>query len=1408
MNRLPRFLQFLHARKVLLAFVALVTMFSQSVSPVLAESDMTYRNVSFSSANQYLWNWTSREMNGVDEPAGILKASKECVIQVRSDLGLGTGNAVNVSLRSYSEILDGLIGCLTTKTAALANGRPKQFLQQVLLPSLQEMREAPTTNERNHTPGSLRVIDRDNLKKFFVGPGGGDLIDGQLPRGISPFVHAASLYAQLVEVGPGNSDIIGVYLGALAAKYGPMEELFNQTATERNIGPDLISASKEDSVYGSDGGYANWISNYALATYEASILSKITATGSVSAGNLWVNKFGWHAFDQLKTYIIDAGSMRLNSISIAGWFQFALRSHALNYPNAPTHASNANPTGPTLGLVPEWQQRMMDQFSAAATEALRDGTGGIIRIDLTHSDDGLARITNACDPGTWNDTIEGAELPIYIACLEWEKEYVNNSGTNRRHEIQYDVNNDTFFSPVQDGVPVLKIKRHPDVTRAIEALIAQARSCLNDPTGANIAQGTRCTVDSETQGGAANQDAQVEGGVERNRVIGEPEENPILNAVLGILNLILGLVIHFLLWLTAFIMSFFQSVLSYAGFTTTPFVVTMWKAIRDFVNLFFILALLAIAVANIVQYQINNYAVKTILPKLIVVVIAVNFSRLFVGLVIDAGNVVEAGVYQIAGMGPHGGGTTVACTQNSTARFSIPNDIKQGSVLCRLASGLRFEQLQQYQQHSPGDTAARSTPTLLSLFFINVVIVLIVLMMLFGFLALALTFTIRIVVLWALAITSPIYVISKIAPVGGSVAGEWQSKFFKYAFMHIKTAFFLVLAVLSAENVGSQLFANLQGTSPGVAGGSLIPAGFSSLADYLQVVFVIAMVYAAAFASAKGDYANGIIDKIAAQGSPSTLFGYAKKGLGFGLGAGYGATQMLGNRLQAASGNRLDKRIARGLGWLVASPSNVTDAAKGIYTDFKQQAEDRKKRFGLNRAVQITKLNGFGRNQTSERFAGQLANAENALVKTDKEDMNLRMSVKNINQIRIDAMKSGDRLRARAATEALAESGNLKLDDVVGDNSKNKNGSLRTIREFLLDEERRHSSREQAENLVERLENTNASKINQVYESAKGFVARTGDKNRINERVTSASADGDQTMLTGLLTAINAEGRVKDNATGLEGPGLALARMLQMLRDDGVNKPALALDADARRHFTRFVAKDGIGAYGAQFGDEKTQKEFLDLLLEATAEVDSSLSGYANYNDLQRKANAETFKAATEKMGQLAAAGKLGNKLLRDGPKGNALADRIASMRNSAFGTSITLNGDDGAAGGQVQELDTSSIAAAFEMDINGRFSQAGIGPRKIQDNFMKSLIVNAGRNKSHADRRDAVLANIKPALTTAGQVATMKAFLAELEKNARADEAAAVTAYGPGSPQVIAATDNRVKVAAGVADALSKLGI
>ncbi|MBP7057561.1 hypothetical protein KBB08_03680, partial [Candidatus Gracilibacteria bacterium] len=1112
MNRLPRFLQFLHSRKVLLAFVALVTVFSQSVSPVLAEDNETYSIITVpESANSALWG-----LGRPPEPNGIYKISKECVTQVRTSRGLISGSDINIGASSYSDILGDLVSCLTTKAATLTAARPKQFLQEVIIPTLDELRVAPVTAEENYTPGSLRIVDRDVLKRFFVGKGS---LEFGVSDGLSPFSQSAALYAKLVEYGPGNNDIIGHYLYTLATNYGPTDESDNLLTTQRELAPGLISATKQDSVYGSDGGYANWITVYPLAAYEARILSKITATGSVTAGNLWVSKFGWHAFDQLKTHIIDAGTMRQNNITIAGWFQFALRSHEPNYSGAPDHSPNLNPTGPTLGLVPEWQQRMMDEFSAAATESLRDGTRGIIRIDLTHSDDGLARLTNACDPGTWNDTIEGAELPVYIACLEWEKEYLNNSGTNRRHKILYGANNDTFFSQESEGVPVLKIKRHPDVTRAIETLIAQARSCLSDPAGANLTTGARCSVDSEEQGNAAGSGAGITAAQDHARVIGEPEENPILNAVLGILNLILGLVIQFLLWLTAFIMSFFQSVLSYAGFTTTPFVVTMWKAIRDFVNLFFILALLAIAVANIVQYQINNYAVKTILPKLIVVVIAVNFSRLFVGLVIDAGNVIEAGVYQIAGMGPHGGGTTVACTQNSTARFAIPNDIKQGSVLCRLASGLRFEQLQQYQQYSPGDTAARSTPTLLSLFFINVVIVLIVLMMLFGFLALALTFTIRIVVLWALAITSPIYVISKIAPVGGSVAGEWQSKFFKYAFMHIKTAFFLVLAVLSAENVGSQLFANLQGTSPGVAGGSLVPSGFSSLADYLQVVFVIAMVYAAAFASAKGDYANGIIDKIAAQGSPSTLFGYAKKGLGFGLGATYGATQMAGNRLQAIQGNTVMKRIGRNLGELISAPSNTIDAAKGIYKDFKTQAEERKTRFGLNRANRITSLGGVAKNQMSERFAGELARHENKIITENKDDMKLRMSVARINQIRQSAMESGDLLRAKAATLALAERGNLDLDAVIGDGSKRQDGSLRSIRDYFLDAERaKGTSKEQAENFVDSLDNTNVSARDQVYQRAAGFVGRTGDKARINDRIDQAKADGDIAMLTGLLT--------------------------------------------------------------------------------------------------------------------------------------------------------------------------------------------------------------------------------------------------------------------------------------------------
>jgi len=65
-----------------------------------------------------------------------------------------------------------------------------------------------------------------------------------------------------------------------------------------------------------------------------------------------------------------------------------------------------------------------------------------------------------------------------------------------------------------------------------------------------------------------------------------------------------------------------------------------WKVARDLANMFFVLILLAIAFATILR--IETYGMKSLLPKLIIAALLINFSLVFAGVIIDFSGVMTA----------------------------------------------------------------------------------------------------------------------------------------------------------------------------------------------------------------------------------------------------------------------------------------------------------------------------------------------------------------------------------------------------------------------------------------------------------------------------------------------------------------------------------------------------------------------------------------------------------------------------------------------------------------------------------------------------------------------------------------------------------------------------------------------
>lgn len=1069
----------------------------------------------------------------------------------------------------------------------------------------------------------------------------------------------------------------------------------------------------------------------APATTPAPAASPASSGGDVAAQNrqLFLNEIkavrrvqvqsNRNVLQQMNDYIQRSANAS-KPIMMFVWFWLATESHDPNYSGAPEHFTG------DLSLISE---------SIPADGAVAQ----------FFSDPYLARITNACSPNTFSDTVQKADLEPWQKCLEHEKEFVDKSDSSRVFKMHNTGTETNFTLTMPNDFELLKMRRSQPVVEAMESMIATIQSCRD--RAACLSLNDRDVGDQGTR-----QSGNTPGS-------NDPGDS-MLSAILSILNLILGLIIKFLLWLTALVMSFFQSVLSYAGFTTSDFVVKMWKAVRDFVNLFFILALLGIAVANIVQYEINNYAVKTILPKLIVVVIVVNFSRLIVGLGIDAGNVMEAGIYQIAGMGPHGGGTQAVCstttTQVGTLDVSIPQDIKDGSILCRLAKGLRFQELQNYRE-----TGNANQSTLTSLFLINIAILLILVMMLFGFLALAITFTIRIIVLWALAITSPLFVISKISPMGSSISGEWQSKFVKYAFMQVKVAFFLTLAVLASEAVGSQIFSSVANTSPAVGGGSLSPVGFNSLADYLQLIFVIAMIYAAAFTAAKGDYGNGFIDSIASNWkTPWKPVVNGVKTAGRVVGAPVGAMGYIGNRLQDTKGNGLFAKGTRALGYVIASPSNYTNGAKAVLGDLKQSASERKERFGTEVASTLSRP--FGQDMR-DRFQAKVASNEMKIINEITNDAKMRFNPDTILRKAQDALRRNDLRSFRGLITAYAQSG--------GDLAQFGSADGKRLRDQIIEAETRRNTTggkeerlNNAQKVLRDLENMTTQESGNRFSAGKSFAGRTDDKNQIKRELDEALERGDKSYALGIITA-GFEGRLK--GAGAD----AMATWMRMERGNDENKGGdkkvnVQITENDRRLISKATAKDSVAVGGIMLGRPVEEGKFYDQVFSAAKEMGLLNTSANNFSEVDKSMREEVDRVVAS----LAALGKVEQngvtRYLSEVKQGIKALETIAATQINAFGE-IKPSGDDGNIGTILQGMNAKAMALASSMTESGKFRGDTKMIREAMLGYVKNAALIGDINSSNANQREAAqfnlnnlneyLASLGGSITTEAQVNLVK---------------------------------------------------
>lgn len=117
------------------------------------------------------------------------------------------------------------------------------------------------------------------------------------------------------------------------------------------------------------------------------------------------------------------------------------------------------------------------------------------------------------------------------------------------------------------------------------------------------------------------------------------------DALTNTVNWLLVIIARFLEWLINFIgqlvlmfVDMIISVAQYNDFVNAKPVEAGWPLVRDVVNMFFIVILLITAFSTIIQYKKFQY--KQVLPKLLLMAVLVNFSKTFIGLLIDVSQVI------------------------------------------------------------------------------------------------------------------------------------------------------------------------------------------------------------------------------------------------------------------------------------------------------------------------------------------------------------------------------------------------------------------------------------------------------------------------------------------------------------------------------------------------------------------------------------------------------------------------------------------------------------------------------------------------------------------------------------------------------------------------------------------------
>ncbi|MFC1599428.1 hypothetical protein ACFL3T_00180 [Patescibacteria group bacterium] len=352
----------------------------------------------------------------------------------------------------------------------------------------------------------------------------------------------------------------------------------------------------------------------------------------------------------------------------------------------------------------------------------------------------------------------------------------------------------------------------------------------------------------------------------------------------------------------------------------------VWTQIRNFVNIAFVVILLGVALYNVIGFgKQDNFMLKTALPKIIIALIAVNFSYVAMKVILDVTNVLTVSIFAL----PTSISEDLKSTEISAQLFDKEGKpiLKDGkptykvdanleSKICKSMFGTAsdFEERTKkikaadrtklhcdfvsgtktlaftdagkkfFAQYSPRNAslvmaiqlmnivevdkiteASAAGFNLSKLSFTLLFSVVIYLLYAVAYAILFIVLLVRMVVLWVFIALSPVVAVSLAFPDLLSKAGssnfDFKEKFIKHAIAPIMIAIPMTLGYIMLDALKNVQTGQIRNDFQ-LGALDINTAGISDLQSMMVAFGAVAVVWVGVFAAAEGTYAAGIVDGI------------------------------------------------------------------------------------------------------------------------------------------------------------------------------------------------------------------------------------------------------------------------------------------------------------------------------------------------------------------------------------------------------------------------------------------------------------------------------------------------------------------------------------------------------------------